>query len=76
MTPAAWATEDGFTYAAGKAIVRPTTASTRRDRGRPDMRLPFDIMEGLCNEMTQAKRSPWTLRLDGFRVLDVAPGWQ
>jgi hypothetical protein len=68
--------EDGFTYAAGKAIVRLTTASTRRDRGRPGMRLPFDIMEGLCNAMAQAKRSPWTLRRDRFRVLDVAPGWQ
>jgi hypothetical protein len=33
-------------------------------------------MEGLCNEIAQAKRSPRTLRLDWFRVLDVAPGWQ
>jgi hypothetical protein len=40
------------------------------------MRLPFDIREGLGNEMAQAKKSPWTLRLDWFRVLDVAPGWQ
>jgi hypothetical protein len=76
VTPAARATEDGFTYAAGKAIARLATASTRKDLGRPDMRLPFDIMEGLCNETVQATRSPWTLRLDRLRVLDVAPGWQ
>src|SRR5437764_487107 len=64
VSPAARATEDGLTYAAGKVIVRPTTARTRRNRGRPDMRLPFNIMEGLCNEIAQATRSPWTLRLD------------